>query len=436
MKGRKWEPVKRVLQLLGAGIKSMHKRLLLGLALGWIAIVCVLLVSAWFSGQRQVREVNDNHLEYEATLIAEQVEQELSQRLDSLQRLGDTLDPGRAGNVSYVSAKLAQNDALLELFDALIVVDRDGQIVSRRPEPRDGAEVNVADRMYFQFMRSVGRPYVSEPFIGRISQSPLIMLSVPMKGPSGEFLGMVGGMIDVLDGSLFDRLRRIRIGSEGYASILTSSGRVLVHPNSNWVLKSAPSAEQNPWLDLALSGWEGTALGPTANGNMALQAYQQVWPANWVVGVFLPRDQAFAPLQWFVRHLWLVGGITVVVMLALLWWLLNQALRPLHSLERQIEAVGHGQRDFVDIESRALEIQRVADTFNRMVQSRREAESRLHDRQAFLDAVLASSPVGMFVYNLDGEIRYVNPAMVALTGYSLEQFRAQWPRRARSSRRP
>lgn len=425
MKGWKREPVKRVLRLFGAGIQSMHKRLLLGLALGWIAIVCVLLVAAWFSGQHQIGEVNDNHLEYEATLIAEQVDQELSLRLGSLQRLGDALDPARADAPAYVRTKLAQNDALLELFDALMVADSNGNVVSRWPELEAPRSVNISDRMYFQFIRSVGRPYISEPFIGHFSQSPLIMLGVPLKGPTGKFVGMLGGVINVLDGSLFDRLRRIRIGSEGYASILTASGRVLVHPESSWILKSAPSAEQNPWLDLALSGWEGTALGPVANGNMALQAYEQVWSANWVVGVFLPRDQAYAPLEWFVRHLWLVGSVTVLVMLALLWWLLRQALRPLHSLERQIEAVGRGHRDFVDVDTRAMEIQRVADTFNRMAKSRRETETRLHDRQAFLDAVLASSPVGMFVYNLDGEIRYVNPAMVELTGYSLEQFRSR-----------
>ncbi|WP_244612986.1 sensor domain-containing diguanylate cyclase [Modicisalibacter radicis] len=415
--------MKRVLRSFGAGIKSMHMRLLLGLALGWIAIVCVLLVAAWFSGQRQIREVNDNHLKYEARLIAEQVDQELSLRLDALQRLGDTLDPVMADDPAYARAKLAQNDVLLELFDALMVADGNGHVVSRWPEPQTPRRVDISDRMYFQFISSVERPYISEPFVGHFSHTPLIMLGTPLKDSDGQFVGMLGGVINVLKGSLFDRLRHIRIGSEGYASIITASGRVLVHPQSNWILKSAPSAEQNPWLDLALSGWEGTALGPIADGSMALQAYEQVWPANWVVGVFLPSDQAYAPLEWFVRHLWLVGSVTVLVMLALLWWLLHQALRPLHRLERQIEAVGQGYRDFVDVNTRALEIQRVADTFNRMASSRRETETRLHDRQAFLDAVLASSPVGMFVYNLDGEIRYVNPAMIELTGYSLDQFR-------------
>ncbi|GAA5174028.1 sensor domain-containing diguanylate cyclase [Modicisalibacter zincidurans] len=424
MKSWKREPVKRVLQLFGAGIKSMHKRLLLGLALGWIAIVFALLVSTWFTGQRQIREVNDNHLKYEATLIAERVENDLSLRLDALQRLGRTLDPSMVDNPAYLNAKLEQN-VLLGMVDTLVVINAQGRIVSGSPYQPKMYGVDVSDRTYFQFQRQVGRPYVSEPFINRVTQSPVVMLAVPLRDGGGEFIGMVGGVVNILNGSLFDRLRRIRIGDEGYAIIATASGRILVHPNSSWIFKSAPSAEQNPWLDLALSGWEGTALGPTANGDIALQAYEQVWLANWVVGVFLPRDQAYAPLEWFVRHLWLVGGVTVLVMLALLWWLLNQALRPLQSLERQIEAVGEGHRDFVAVDTRALEIQRVADTFNRVAQSRRDAESRLHDRQAFLDAVLASSPVGMFVYGLDGEIRYVNPAMVEMTGYSLEQFRSR-----------
>lgn len=401
----------------------MHKRLLLGLAVGWVVVVAVILVWTWQSGQSLIRQVNNAHLDYEARMIAADIEQEVALRIEVLQRLADTLAQPLPSDSSTLRSELRQNGALLALFDGLVVISAKGRVLADWPRQEGRQGMDVTDRTYFQFQREVGRPYVSEPFFGRASETPLVMISVPLHQRNGDFAGMVGGVVSVLHSNFFNNLRGIRIGRQGFAAVMTVAGRVLVHPARDWLLRPAPSARQNPWLDLALSGWEGTAIGPLTTGQMALQAYQQVWSAGWVVGIFVPLEQAFAPLQWFVRNLWWVGAITVVMMFPLLWWLLELALLPLHRLERQIAAVGEGHRERVDLKTRTLELTRVAETFNRVAHSRREAEGRLLDRQAFLDAVLASSPVGMFVYDLDGEIRYVNPAMSGLTGYTLAQYR-------------
>lgn len=400
----------------------MHKRLLLGLAIGWIVVVAAILFSTWSSGQLLIRKVNDEHLEYEARMIAEEIEQEVQLRFDALQRLAALLSTPHA-STAQLRTELSHNDALLALFDGLVVIDGEGQILADWPvvEGRQGLDVTRAE--YFRFQRQVSRPYVSEPFFGRASLAPLVMLSVPLHDRNGRFAGMIGGVVNVLHGSFFEKLRRIRIGGQGFATVVTASGRVLVHPERDWILRPTPSVDENPWLDLALSGWQGTAVGPLADDGMALQAYRQVWSANWIVGVLVPRAQAFDPLEWFVRHLWLVGTVTVVVMLALLWWLLRLALLPLHRLERQIEAVGQGRRERIELHTRTTELNRVMETFNRVVYKQRQAETALHDRQAFLDAVLASSPVSMFVYDLNGELRYVNPAMSQLTGYDIDSYR-------------
>lgn len=406
------------------GVRSMHKRLLLGLAIGWIVVVAVILVWAWQSGQLLLRQVNNAHLDYEARMIAADIEQEIALRVDALQRLADTLAPTLALGETSLRVELRQNGALLALFDGLVVIGPEGRVLSDWPVQEGRQGLDVTQRTYFQFQKQVGRPHVSDPFFGRASQTPLVMISVPLHDRRGDFAGMLGGVVSVLHGSFFDELRRIRIGDRGFAAVMTDSGRVLVHPDTDWLLQPVPTAQQHPWLELALLGWEGTAIGPLVSGKMALQAYQQVWSADWIVGVFVPLEQAFAPLHWFVRDLWWVGAITVVVMFTLLWWLLRLALLPLHRLERQIGAVGEGHREYVDLRTHTTELARVAETFNRVAQSRREAEGRLLDRQAFLDAVLASSPVGMFVYDLSGEIRYVNPAMTDLTGYTLARYQA------------
>lgn len=73
------------------------------------------------------------------------------------------------------------------------------------------------------------------------------------------------------------------------------------------------------------------------------------------------RERAFQPLQWFVRNLWIVGAITLAIMLVLLWWLLRLALTLMYRLERQIEAVGQGHRERIELDTHAIEIRRYND---------------------------------------------------------------------------
>ncbi|GHA95282.1 sensor domain-containing diguanylate cyclase [Modicisalibacter luteus] len=423
MDGWRSAGLQRIGRLLTLGVRSLHKRLLLGLATGWIVVVAAILLSTWNSGQRLIGEVSNEHLEYEARAIAEMIDQEVRLRFETLERLALQLPAPQVQNAALLRAELRHNDALLALFDGLMVVDRHGQVLADWPQVAGREGLDVSDTGYFAFQQQVGGPYVSEPFFGRASQAPLLMLSMPLRGRNGEFIGLVGGVVNIMQGSFFEKLRRIRIGDQGFAALMTASGKILVHPELGWILSDVPPASQNPWLDLALAGWQGNAVGTLATGQTALQAYRQVWAANWIVGVMMPLEQAFAPLQWFVRHMWLVGTLTVVVMLGLLWWLLRLALWPLTRLERQINAVGQGLRERVDLHTRSTELNRVMETFNRVVEKQRLAESELLDRQAFLDAVLASSPLSMFIYDLDGNLRYINPAMMKLTGYSLEMYR-------------
>ncbi|WP_072818809.1 sensor domain-containing diguanylate cyclase [Modicisalibacter ilicicola] len=403
----------------------MHKRLLLGLAVGWLVVVAAILLSTWYSGQSLISEVANEHLDYEARMIAGEIDQEVTLRFEALERLARRISTLKARSSSELVDELEHNDALLSLFDGLVVIDDQGSVVADWPRVEGRQGLDTTQSEFFEFQRQVGRPHVSEPFFGRASRTPLTLLSVPLLDDEGRFAGVVGGVAKVMEGTLFDKLRRIRIGHQGYAAVMTASGKVLVHPNQELILQAVPSAQQYPLLDMALSGWQGTAVGQLLDGRMALQAYRQVWSANWIVGVMVPQSQAFAPLQWFVRNLWLVGSVTVAVMLLLLWWLLRVALAPLDRLERQIGDVGQGKRERVELDTRIIELQKVAETFNRVLERKHQAESTMLARQAFLDAVLNSSPAGMFVYGLDGGLRYANPAMCRLTGYDYKVLQQQ-----------
>ncbi|XKE47531.1 diguanylate cyclase [Halomonas organivorans] len=394
---------------------------MMGLIATWAVVMALLLGFGWQTGHRMLEDSNRTHLRYETRLIADALTRQIDSRLEALERLAGRLDAGRHQDDAYLMQELQHNDALLEWFDGMLVTDAEGTVLAGWPDHDIFQGLELGERDYFQRVKAFRGPHVSQPILGQARGIPVVMFVVPRLAEDGAFRGLVGGAVKLHGGGLFSRLDRLRLGREGFAAVMTASGTVLYHPMRDHVLEPVPDADTNPWLNLALLGWEGEAEGPLLSGDPAYQAYRQIWPADWIVGVALPKAQVMAPLEaWVSRLGWrvlLVAGL----MLPVISWLLWLILRPLFRLERQIEDVGRGRRSRVTLDTRMHELQQVADAFNRAEVERSAALERLRDRQAFLDAILASSPVGMFVTDTAGNITYMNPSLVELTGYAFSQ---------------
>jgi len=117
----------------------------------------------------------------------------------------------------------------------------------------------------------------------------------------------------------------------------------------------------------------------------------------------------------YVGHIWFWLVAILLMLVATRWWVGRQ-LTPLHRLEQQIDEVGAGTRHQLAISSNLTELTQVSNAFNNLENERREALNHLRDRQTFLDAVLGSTPTGMFIADLEGQISYLNPALESLLG--------------------
>ncbi|MCL5425683.1 MAG: diguanylate cyclase, partial [Gammaproteobacteria bacterium] len=73
--------------------RSLRGRLLLGLALIWLLVVTLVLGTSWHLGKQMVHETNMSHLRYEATLLADEVTQQVELRFQALERLREMIGP-------------------------------------------------------------------------------------------------------------------------------------------------------------------------------------------------------------------------------------------------------------------------------------------------------------------------------------------------------
>ncbi|MDW0359778.1 diguanylate cyclase [Halomonas venusta] len=395
-------------------VSSLKGRLLLGLLCALLILAGLVLGMAWQVGKTMVQEANMAHMRYEADLIADEVTQQIDHHIQALERLNDIL--GMTNDPEWLGYELRKNDALLAWFDAIVVSNSSGRIVSDWPAVAGRVGLETADLEYYKMLQGTQRPYVSEPFVGRASEMPMVLVSVPRIDNDGRFAGMIGGVVSLNSSGLFKRLATIRLGSEGYAAVSTATGRVLYHPNRALINNDSFDATTIPLLDLALDGWQGDGVGKLLDGRVGLQSYAQVWSASWVVGLYLPLQQAQLPLSGFIHKLWWIWCAAAVLMMPLLWWLLARILTPLNLLEAQIGDVGLGRRSGVDLATNMQELQKVASTFNRVENERQQLVGHLQEREAFLDSVLNASPQGMFVADFGGDITYMNPALLDILG--------------------
>ncbi len=406
-------------------LSTLRSRLLLGVSLGWLVLVAALLGYSHLSGGSLAQQENLTHLEYEAQLIAGQLERSIRERQQALARLRPSLDL----TDDDLFSQLQRQEGLLALFDRLMVFDAEGEPVAAWPPFAHGGP-NIAGRDYFRHVRGFRRPHVSEPYVGGETGIPQVMVIEPLLDDEGRFLGILGGNASLHDGNSFVNLRSQRIGDDGHVLLATAQGQVISHPDPRLLMAPVPDESRFPLLDRALYGWEGSGMGEQLDGQPALMAFRQVWSADWVVGVFLPLSQANAPIQRYATELRWVGLATVMLMLPLLWWLLGLGLAPLHRLERQIERVGRGDAKRLKLHTTMSELQQVAEAFNRLETQRRDALASRAAREAFLQAVLASSPAGMFLADMEGRVNYVNPALEEISGFDLATSRtSEWVRR-------
>ncbi|MBA2779503.1 diguanylate cyclase [Halomonas kenyensis] len=389
----------------------------------WLVTVGAVLMLAWQFGKDLVDEANLAHLRYESQLIANDLTEQVDRRLRALERLERSL---RGVEPEELSERLASHQVLLEWFEGLMVTEADGRVMADLPEIPGRAGLETAETEYFNRVRHSPWPYVSRPFTGRVSGDSLVLMLVPRFDEQGSFAGIVGGMVNLSHGGMFRRLEAIRLGENGYVSVLTAGGELLFHPRRYPRVSGVDSFDDSEALELALLGWEGETVANGAGDTPALMAYRQIWPADWVVKVALPQAQVQEPLGDFLIRLWWAWLVLAMLLLVTMRWLVQRLLKPLHRLERQIAQVGAGKRRYLELSTSMQELSQVASSFNRLERERLTALENLRDRQAFLDAVLGSTPLGMFVADLKGHVNYLNPSLLELLGFDVMTTARDW----------
>ena len=228
-----------------------------------------------------------------------------------------------------------------------------------RDNPRDG---------WFYGFISGGNAYELNIDVDELSKRLTLFVNYAMVS-GGQRLAAVG--IGQSVDEMAELIRTLEVGEGGYAFVVDSQHRVMIHPEREQVGKAAATvlpglAELAPSL---LTG-DGYQVVESADGNQLLAAAPLSGAGLWVVAV-TPQ----APIQAFSRNLALtligVAVVLALISIVIIRMVTRMAIRPVEVAAQALTEIGSGGGDLKQRlrDSRLRELHQLALGFNRFAES-------------------------------------------------------------------
>jgi PAS domain S-box-containing protein len=347
---------------------------------------------------------------------AEDLDNKLTLHLDVLTRSAANL-PANLLESPQQLRTFYQQRAMLALFDDVLVIGANGQVIADIPEMPGRTQVNAADRIYFQEVIRTGKPVISEPLLGKLRKEPVVNMGAPILDRNGKIIAVLTGVLRLYKDNFLGNLRTAKIGKSGYFIVMTKGAQpvFVMHPLQELILKPRP-LNATPATVAALKGFEGTAESVNSRGLNALFSYKSLKTTNWLLIAVLPTQEAFAPIDEARRHLIAIATMIALLVAPLIWLLVFRLLAPLSMLRDFIQRLRASPEQFTALQITGKdEISDLGHAFNLLMQERiaaeasqRESERKLRENMSLIQAVMDSTGSYVHVRDLKGCFLYVN----------------------------
>jgi PAS domain S-box-containing protein len=351
---------------------------------------------------------------------AEELDDKLMMLLDIIAVSARNQPPGIARSTDQLR-DYYQDRAVLALFDDLLVLSPQGQLIADLPVVPGRVGIDASDREYFKTVMRTRKPMITEPLIGKVNKQPIVQMIAPVLNAKGEVVGVLIGVLRLYKDNLLGHLRNAKVGQSGYYFALTKGPApvYVLHPELNRLLQPRqPNA--NAATTLALEhGFEGTLDSINGSGQRALNSYKSLKSVNWVLCASLPAKEAFEPFDGVLYRLLLWSGLASVLAALLIGWVTLRLMAPLVKLRDAIVALRDNPGRFTPLPTYAQdEVGQLTTAFNDLMHERLAADARLQSLVEF-------APNAIVVVGVDGAIETFNREGERCFGYSRDEVLGQ-----------
>jgi diguanylate cyclase (GGDEF)-like protein/PAS domain S-box-containing protein len=355
----------------------------------------------------------------------------LSSRLVALQtslRSASTQIPVAHATDMTALARFFEGQAVLRgIFDTVFVLAPNGHLVVNTDAAgihpaSEYSNPDASDRRYYKLTLQRRRPVISEPIVGRDSNEPQLVLTMPVFDRSGKLVAILGGGLSLKTHALLSDVTRP--SGDAHDPVVTivadATGRIVSHPDPGWVFQDA---RRDSRFRAAIAQWreQGEPIDPQGAAwrlGDAVVASAGVPDAEWVVLRSAPAELLLGgPGAGRLQSLWIAMAVAVLGGFIILLTL-HGLLAPLRLLERRALRL---LDDDLELQqgwpSAGGELGELARVFRYVLHQRAEIQRAGDELFGKMHAVLANAPVGI-AFTRRGQFELVSAQCERLFGYA------------------
>lgn len=384
-----------------------------------------IVLGSLFYAHRDLEDVLQNQQDSIVKLSADQLDTAMEDRIVMLTHLAPQLSAplAAAHGMSPDALRNRVKDVVTrtvpvpEAFDSVLVADASGTLLSMS----GAAPADISDRAYFREAARTRNVVVAAPLRARIDGSMGALLAVPILSPSGTFLGLVAGWLNLGHPNFLVEIGHSRLGITGFYCLVSAGAApvYIQHPDPAQAHQPASAAGNTCGVDDTAAPLE--FLTPTR----PVIARRLMATTGWELVAVLPAHEAYAPLRQLQRRFLMMSGIVLAVVALLIWLAVRRLLTPLSRLHQVVRDSASDVDAFERLPKRPQrdEIGDVTRAFIRLMQDVRQRGQQLARSERRLRAVTDTLPALLAFIDNDEHYVFNNAAYERAFGLSVEQIR-------------
>jgi PAS domain-containing protein len=387
-----------------ASLRSIKTKVTLIVTVCVVALLVLVSVLETYRVRADLREVLGNQQLTLVARMADDIDEKLKSAHGVLIAVSRTIPPEIADKPGQLRKNLESRAALQMLFDNLLVFSATGvTLVDLRGTGLEGT--SVSDREYFRKVMSDRKPHISQPFLGRNTKQPFVVLGAPLLGRRGEVVAVVGGSLNLLRPNFLGKLGTARVGKTGSFALLGRDRTIILSRDTDRIMTQGPAPGVSPYFDRAVAGEEGWQESINSRGLRALFSYSPLESVPWVLVAALPVEEAFAPIAATQADIMRLTILLIVLLAPLVWLGTRYLLAPLLDLHNAIRRVRGDSSAAAEVPVRSRdEIGDLAADFNDLIRERGKAEASLRESEHRLRMITDNTPA--LIGYVDSNLRY------------------------------
>ncbi|MDB5982780.1 MAG: mcpB 5 [Pseudomonas sp.] len=326
-----------------------------------VAFTCFIVVNDY--RERQTLKANVfSELQQSGSLTTRNIQTWLESRTQLLQSMGQQIAVD--GKATDNLKRAIGLPAYVDNFQLSYFGGTDGVMFSI-PAGNRAADYDPRQRGWYKAADSAQATIVTEPYIAASSGKLVVTVATPVKH-DGQSIGVAGA--DIALDNISSTINSLNFGGHGYAFIVSSDGKILVHPDSKLVLKNLSDAYPSDTPKIVSGVTEVKSPGKTEF--ISFTHVDGLSSANWYVAQVLDQDAAYSMLSEFRTSAFTAMIVVVIFIVLLLGLLIRVLMQPLHQMGRAMRDIADGEGDLtkrLSIDSQD-EFGALAQSFNHFVE--------------------------------------------------------------------